>query len=165
MVFSAHEKFSNSMIHRDWTPRLLKTQRCKHHPSQPYSPRILVALQRSVKYCMFAPNRWLVYVPTNGCTLSSISIPTNKSHTNGWAHWIPPTFACTPLHIFPVWKAKPWDLRAITPDLLYKENFYLQGILVSSTPLYKHRAPSSIRYVKIPSSHTTKFLEILLSLT
>ena len=33
---------------------------------------------------------------------------------------------------------KAQDLKVLTPNLLYKEKPYIQGILVNSTPLYKY---------------------------
>ena len=73
---------------------------------------------------------------------------------------MPRTKTLLHIHILPVWEEMPYDLGGLTPNLLYKERSYIQGILVNSTPLYKHQVFSSLRYVKFPNSHTFEFLEI-----
>ena len=90
-------------------------------------------------------------------------LPTHVTLYDNILHTIPKTL----LHvcIFLVWVEKPYDFRALTLKLLYKESTYIQGTFVSFTPLYKHQAFSSLKYVKIPNSQTIEFLEILLSLT
>ena len=44
----------------------------------------------------------------------------------------------TPRSSLPYIGRKTQDLGVLTPNLLYKEKPYIQGILVSFTPLYKH---------------------------
>ena len=82
--------------------------------------------------------------------------------------WVPQTLSCTPLinpymaitciphpktllraRILPIEEVRPRDLETLTLYSLYKEKFDVYGILISSTPLYKHQASSYLRYAKI----------------
>ena len=48
---------------------------------------------------------------------------------------------------------KAQNLGTLTPNLLYKEKFYIQGILVSPTPLYKALGLSFLELCAISNSH------------
>lgn len=53
-----------------------------------------------------------------------------------------------------IWEINPKGLGTLIPYLPHKGWAYVHGILISSTPLYKHRASFSQRYMKFFSSHT-----------
>ena len=60
--------------------------------------------------------------------------------------------------ILQIWEINPKDLGTLTPYLPHKRWAYVHRILVNSTPLYKHRASSSQRYMKVSSTHTFRII-------
>ena len=107
------------------------------------------------------PTNGIEFTSTNGIKL----IPTDEvgpcqrivGYLDNWIYWVPQALAypplmypymgitCTPhsktllhVHIFPIWKDKPWDLGILTTYPPCKEKSYVHGILVNPMMLYKH---------------------------
>ena len=106
------------------------------------------------------PNKWPTYRrlntlgPTIFCMFTThIFLYENKLHTTSKGPSTRP--------YLPHMETKALRSRALTPNLLHKESSHIQGISISSTPLYKDQTSSPLGYVKIPSSHTIEFLKII----